>query len=219
VLQFTTEFGGSSDEFPGGIAVDTTGIYVSGTTDSSDFPVTLGAAQTTFVGGGPNGSNDAFAAKLTLAGSITWATFINGSDSTTGLAVAIDSSQNVYVVGETFAPDLSGVTVKTLPNGSAINLGSGSGADDGYIVKVNSTGSAFDLGSYIGGSNGEPAWRSMAAGTFMFPAKPYPPIYRSQRVWCKVSAAQTAHATRAATDRWPTPSWLPSPRISQATTM
>jgi len=155
VLQFTTEFGGSSDEFPGGIAVDTTGIYVSGTTDSSDFPVTLGAAQTTFVGGGPNGSNDAFAAKLTLAGSITWATFINGSDSTTGLAVAIDSSQNVYVVGETFAPDLSGVTVKTLPNGSAINLGSGSGADDGYIVKVNSTGSAFDLGSYIGGSNGD----------------------------------------------------------------
>ncbi len=155
VLQFTTEFGGSSDEFPGGIAVDSTGIYVSGTTDSSDFPVTPGAAQGTFVGGGANGSNDAFAAKLTLTGSIAWATFINGSDSTTGLAIAIDSTQNVYVVGETFAPDLSGVTVKTLPNGSAINLGSGVGPDDGYIVIVNSTGSAFVLGSYIGGSSGD----------------------------------------------------------------
>lgn len=110
VLQFTTEFGGSQDDFPGGIAVDSTGIYVSGTTDSSDFPVTPGAAQTTFVGGGPNGNNDAFAAKLTLTGSITWATFINGSDSTSGLAVAADTSQNVYVVGETFAPDLGGAT-------------------------------------------------------------------------------------------------------------
>ena len=157
VLQFTTEFGGSDDDFPGGIAVDSTGIYVSGTTDSSDFPVTPGAAQTTFVGGGPNGNNDAFAAKLTLTGSITWATFINGSDSTSGLAVAVDTSQNVYVVGETFAPDLGGVTggVNPLPHGNALNLGSGSGDDDGYIVKVNSTGSAFDLVSYIGGSSGD----------------------------------------------------------------
>ncbi|MFZ0817484.1 MAG: SBBP repeat-containing protein, partial [Candidatus Sulfotelmatobacter sp.] len=159
-LLTTTEFGGSGDDFPGGIAVDSTGIYVSGTTDSSDFPVTLGAAQTVFVGGGTHGNNDAFAAKLTLAGLLgpsvagTWATYINGSDSTSGLAVAIDGSENVYVVGETFAPDLGGATggVHPLPNGRAINLGLGSGDDDGYIVKLNSTGTTFDLVSYIGGS-------------------------------------------------------------------
>lgn len=156
----TTEFGGSGDDFPGGIAVDGTGIYVSGTTDSSDFPVTPGAAQTVFVGGGTDGNNDAFAAKLTLAGLLgpsvsgTWATYINGSDSTSGLAMAIDGSENVYVVGETFAPDLGGVTggVNPLPKGGAINLGLGTGDDDGYIVKLNSTGTAFDLVSYIGGS-------------------------------------------------------------------
>ena len=155
VLQFTTEFGGSSDDFPGGIAVDSTGIYVAGTTDSSNFPVTAGAAQGTFVGGGVHGSNDAFAAKLALNGSsITWATYINGSDSTSGLALAADSSQNVYVVGETFAPNLGGATggVNPLPSGSAINLGSGSGDDDGYIVKLNSTGTTYLLVSYIGGS-------------------------------------------------------------------
>jgi hypothetical protein len=160
VLQNTTEFGGSADDFPGGIAVDGTGIYVSGTTDSSDFPVTPGAAQTVFVGGGTDGNNDAFAAKLTLDGLLgpsvpgTWASYINGSDSTSGLAVAIDGSQNVYVVGETFAPNLGGATggVNPLPNGGAINLGSGSGDDDGYIVKLNSTGTAFDLVSYLGGS-------------------------------------------------------------------
>jgi hypothetical protein len=157
-LQFTTEFGGSGDDFPGGIAIDSTGIYVSGTTDSGDFPVTSGVVQPTFVGGGAHGNNDAFAAKLTLTGSaITWATYINGSDSTSGLAVAIDGSHNVYVVGETFAPDLGGATggVNPLPNGSAINLGSGSGDDDGYIVKLNSTGTAYLLLSYIGGSSGD----------------------------------------------------------------
>ncbi len=156
----TTEFGGSGDDFPGGIAVDGSGIYVSGTTDSSDFPVTPGTAQTVFVGGGSHGNNDAFAAKLTLGGLLgpsvsgTWASYINGSDSTSGLAVAIDGSENVYIVGETFAPDLGGATggVNPLPKGGAINLGIGSGDDDGYIVKLNSTGTAFDLVSYIGGS-------------------------------------------------------------------
>ncbi len=67
-LVFTTIFGGTNDEFPGGIAVDTQGIYISGTTDSSDFPVTGGAAQTVFLGGVVGGNNDAFAVKLPLDG-------------------------------------------------------------------------------------------------------------------------------------------------------
>jgi len=159
-LQFTTEFGGSGDDFPGGIAIDSTGIYVSGTTESPDFPVTAGTVQTTFEGGVADGNNDAFAAKLTLAGSLTggWATYIAGSASDSGLAVAVDSSHNVYVVGETFSADLGSPVVGTsgvvnpLPYGGAINLGSGSGAGDGYIVKLNSSGTAYDLLSYIGGS-------------------------------------------------------------------
>lgn len=157
-LAFTTLFGGSADDFPGGIAVDSTGIYISGTTDSSNFPVTAGAAQGVFVGGGANGSNDGFAAKLSLSGtSITWATYINGSDSTSGLAVAADTSHNVYVVGETFAPDLGGATggVNPLPHGNALNLGTGSGDDDGYIVKLNPAGTTYLLVSYIGGSDGD----------------------------------------------------------------
>jgi hypothetical protein len=160
-LVFTSEFGGSADEFPGGIALDSSSnIYISGTTDSADFPVTTGAAQTTYLGGLTNGANDAFAVKLTAGGSaITWGTYIAGSDSDSGLAIAIDTASppNVYVVGETFSNDLGGATggVNPLPNGSAANLGTGSGADDGYIVKLNGTGSAYSLVSYLGGSNGD----------------------------------------------------------------
>jgi Beta-propeller repeat len=157
VLQFTTEFGGSSDDFPGGIAVDTAGIYISGTTDSSDFPVTAGAAQTLFLGGVADGNNDAFAVKLGLTGSLTWGTYIAGSDSDSGLGVAVDSSHNVYVVGETFSTNLGGAVggVNPLPSGGQLNLGLGTGDDDGYIVKLNSTGTAYALVSYLGGSNGD----------------------------------------------------------------
>jgi len=165
-LQFTTEFGGSGDDFPGGIAVDSAGIYIGGTTSSSDFPVTAGAAQTHFLGGSAlNGDNDAFAAKLTLSGSLVggWATYIAGSDSDSGLAVAVDGSHNVYVAGETFSADLGCATAGTspclhggpLPGGTAINRGTGTGPDDGYIAKINSTGTAYDLLSYVGGSNGD----------------------------------------------------------------
>ena len=42
-LLFTSIFGGTKDEFPGGIAVDNQGVYVVGTTDSSDlFPSPAG---------------------------------------------------------------------------------------------------------------------------------------------------------------------------------
>jgi len=168
VLQFTTLLGGSGQDYPGGIAVDSAGIYLSGTTDSSDFPVTAGVVQPLFLGGVSNGDNDAFAANLALNGSsINWATYIGGSDSDSGYAVAVDSGHNVYVVGETFSSDLGGAVggVNPLPNGSAVNLGLGTGADDGYIVKLNSTGTAYDLVSYLGGSNGD-----LATGVALDPA-------------------------------------------------
>ncbi len=172
-LQFTTIFGGSSDEFPGGIAVDGSGnIYVSGTTDSSDFPVTLGAAQTVFLGGTTAGANDAFAVKLAPHGaSITWGTYIAGGDSDSGLAIAIDTASppNVYVVGETYSTNLGGAVggVHPLPHGSALNLGQVTSPvdDDGYIVKLNPAGSAYLLVSYLGGSSGD-----LATGVALDPA-------------------------------------------------
>jgi len=166
-LVFSTLFGGSVDDFAGGIAVDSLGIYVAGTTDSPDFPVTTGAAQTLFLGGVANGDNDAFAVKLSLTGSLTWGTYIAGSDSDSGLGIAVDSGHNVYVVGETYSTNLGGSVggVNPLPSGNLLNLGLGTGDDDGYIVKLNSTGTAYSLVSYLGGSSGD-----LATGVALDPA-------------------------------------------------
>lgn len=149
---FTSIFGGTTgDDFPGGIAVDAQGIYIGGTTSSSDFPTTAGAPQTIFQGGTTNGANDAFAVKLDLTGSLppVWGTYIGGSDSDSGLGVAVDASHNVYVVGETYSGNLP------VTDGSILNLNSGSGNDDGYIAGVNATGTAFIQMRYIGGSSGD----------------------------------------------------------------
>jgi hypothetical protein len=60
---FSTFLGGNGSESPGGIAVDTTGaIYVTGYTNSSDYPVTAAALQSNL-----SGNYDAFVTKIGTA--------------------------------------------------------------------------------------------------------------------------------------------------------
>jgi hypothetical protein len=63
-LSYSTFLGGSNFEDGLGIAVDSAGAaYVAGVTSSTDFPITAGAFDTSYNGGG-----DAFVTKLTLGG-------------------------------------------------------------------------------------------------------------------------------------------------------
>jgi hypothetical protein len=154
---FTTIFGGGKDDFPSGIALDSTGIYVAGTTDSSNLP-TAGSAQPNFIGGATSGNNDGFAVKFDLNGAPLWATYIAGSDSDSALGIAVDSvSHAVYVAGETYSNDLGGATggVNALPNGNAVNRGAGPGIGDGYIAALTADGTGFTLISYIGGTSAD----------------------------------------------------------------
>jgi hypothetical protein len=63
-LPYSTYLGGSGFDQGNGIAVDASGsAYVTGRTDSANFPTTLGAFDTT-----PNGGGDAFVTKLDAIG-------------------------------------------------------------------------------------------------------------------------------------------------------
>ncbi|HUS59577.1 MAG TPA: SBBP repeat-containing protein [Planctomycetota bacterium] len=82
-----------------GLAVDHDGnAFVTGTTMSSDFPVTDG------LNVGESGSGrDAFLAKFTPAGTREWSTRLGGAWEDEGCAVACDANGNAFVTGRTYS--------------------------------------------------------------------------------------------------------------------
>lgn len=74
-LEFSTFAGGRARDFAETVTVDESGnIYVLGHTESSNFPVTNGAFQTTYRGGG-----DLFLMKFDIEHNLLWSTLIGGS--------------------------------------------------------------------------------------------------------------------------------------------
>jgi hypothetical protein len=140
-LTYGTFLGGSNDDAGWGIAVDMSGeAYVTGNTESSDFPTTAGAFDTS-----RNGSWDAFVVKLNGAGSaLAYATFLGGNSGEAGDDIAIDAS-GAYVAGLTSSSDFL-----TTPGAFDTTF---NGGIDGFVVKLDATGSALTYATYLGGSN------------------------------------------------------------------
>jgi len=127
-LVYSTYLGGNNFDVATGVAIDGSGdAYVSGTTLSSNFPVTTGAFQTSPKGGrcgSPGGYTcpSAFVAKLNpTATALLFSTYLGGSANNAATAIATDSSGNAYVTGFTNSADFpvsSGVAQSSLASGS-----------------------------------------------------------------------------------------------------
>jgi len=102
-LVYSTYLGGGSAEGGAGIAVDAGGsAYVTGRTESFDFPTTPGAFQPVEA----SAASDAFVTKFNPAGSaLAYSTRLGGSTNDVGSSVAVDAAGNAYVVGATFSDD------------------------------------------------------------------------------------------------------------------
>jgi uncharacterized membrane protein YdjX (TVP38/TMEM64 family) len=148
-IVYSTYLGGDGfNEYGLAIAVDPSGnAYVSGGTNSTDFPgVTGGSIQSTYGGSGPY--RDAFAVKINAAGSaILWATYLGGSGDDMSYGIAADSSGNAYVAGYTESASLPWIS------GSAIQPTYG-GNTDGFVIKIDSSG-ANVWATYLGTSGGD----------------------------------------------------------------
>ncbi|GEM_PF-2682375 len=140
VLAYSTYLGGSSTEHAEGIAVDASGsVYVTGWTDSPNFP-TANAFQATLKGG-----QDAFVTKLNPNGSaLVYSTYLGGSSSADfGFGIGVDALGNAYITGRTDSPDF--------PTASPFQANR-KGSSDGFVTKLNPTGSALIYSTYLGGS-------------------------------------------------------------------
>ena len=105
-LRSSTYIGGSGDDLGLGIVLDSNSRpWITGSTDSEDFPVTETAPQKT-----PGmGNFDAFALRLSFGGSVLeYASYLGGDGDDEGLAIAATRSNdlsNIYVGGRTTSSD------------------------------------------------------------------------------------------------------------------
>lgn len=140
-ISFSTYFGGSADDKAYGVALDGSGnAYLTGVTTSNDFPVTKTAFQRTRVGG-----VDAFVAKFSSSGNLTYSTYLGGSGNDEGFAIAVDRSGNAYVTGDTDSDDF--------PVTTGIYQGKRAGKLDLFVTRVNAGGTALVASTYVGGSD------------------------------------------------------------------
>src|SRR5262249_61663964 len=99
------------------------------------------------------GSSDAFMVKYTSAGADVWATFLGGGGDDPGYGIAVDSSGNAYVTGET-----EGGLPSFVLNAQQGSFGGGS--TDAFVAKYTSGGTK-SWATYLGGS-GADTGRGMA---------------------------------------------------------
>jgi hypothetical protein len=150
VLTYSTHLGGSSSTDTTavyGIAADSAGnAYVTGFTASLDFPL-QSPLQPRY--GGNNG--DAFVAKISADGStLLYATYLGGSNTDQGNAIAVDATGNAFVTGVTESSDFPTVN----PFQAWRHAANGSGGT-GFVAKISADGSKLLFSSWLGGSGAE----------------------------------------------------------------
>jgi hypothetical protein len=138
--------GGNGDE-AFGVAVDAAGAaYVTGATTSTDFPATVGAYDTTH-----NNNRDVLVAKVRADGTgLVYATYIGGAYNDIGRAVAVDSSGNAYVTGDTTSDSFPTVAGPDLVFNDTPNS-----ETNAFVLKLNAAGSALVYSGFIEGANND----------------------------------------------------------------
>jgi uncharacterized protein (TIGR03437 family) len=144
---YCTFLGGNAVDEGNAIAVDAAGnAYVTGYTASTDFPLASAFR------GSNAGSVDAFVTKINPAGSaLVYSTYLGGSATDYGTAIAVDSSGSAYVTGI--------VTSDDFPLANPIDNKLGSHAvDDVFVTKLNPSGSSLVYSTYLGGGSADDAY-------------------------------------------------------------
>jgi uncharacterized protein (TIGR03437 family) len=139
-LRYSTLLGGTGDDDGRRVAVDTSGsAYVTGRTNSINFPTTPEAFQTSARGG-----YDGYVAKLNAEGTaLAYSTYLGGSGSDWGAGLAVDASGNAHVTGLTnsanFPTSADRIQRSRRPGWEA------------FVVKLDAAGKTPLYSSYLGG--------------------------------------------------------------------
>jgi hypothetical protein len=139
--------GGGNSDTASAITVDSLGnAYVTGNTSSANFPTTVGAYSVAQKAS----SQDVFVAKLNPQGTaLIYSTYIGGSSTDAGTAIAVDTNGNAYIAGNTQSADYP-VTTGVLQAARKV-----SSYYNAFVSKLNASGTSLLYSTYLGGSNSQ----------------------------------------------------------------
>jgi Beta-propeller repeat len=151
-LAYSTYLGGTGGDQGDGIAVDARGnAYVTGTTNSTDFPLAHPLATNSALRGSANafGSKLGFDAK-TAKLSLIYSTYLGGGGLDRGLSIAVDAKGNAYVTGFTTSSDFPTAHPLPAPNNAL------RGFQNAFVSKLSFDDQTATLtlpySTYLGGS-------------------------------------------------------------------
>ena len=134
-LMWATYAGGAGHDEARGIEVDREGnALVGGYTPSADFEGRLNSHHNSYPG------RDGYVLKVGPTGVLQWMLYLGGTAEDVGLGLAVDSSGNAFVSGDTGSVDFDG----------RVNERHGT-ADDAFVAKVDPSGTLIWV-AYVGGS-------------------------------------------------------------------
>lgn len=139
---YSAIIGGSGDDFGLAIAVDLSGnAYVTGSTNSFNFPNVFG----TLIPGFGGGRSDAFAVKLNAQGSaLLYSGYLGGFGFDAGAGIAVDSSDNAYITGRTNSTDFPTTPGAFQPFRKDVDF-------DVFVSKINPAGTLLIYSTFLGG--------------------------------------------------------------------
>ena len=154
-LLISTYISGSNREGVNEIAIHTNGsIYITGTVQSDDFPVTPTAFQTTLQGG-----MDMYVCKLTTdLTTIEAATFVGGDFLENSRDIEFDSEGNVFLSGMSQSTDFPMPDDINPYQDTIYYDGGGTNYSDAAITKLNPDLTELLAATYLGGERGDTGW-------------------------------------------------------------
>lgn len=155
-VNYSTYFGGSGNETYPSVAVNGDGyIYLSGSTTSTNLPVTTNAYQSTLTG-----AQNIFVLKLDPTqgtGGIIYLTYLGGSGTDTSAGIAVDNGSNVYVTGSTTSTNFPTTSANAY---QAVPLAGSTGTQHVFVSEISGLAAGtpvLNYSTYLSGNGTDTA--------------------------------------------------------------